>query len=560
MDFMEPSHGLALDGHKPTIAEYMYYAKIKRDAERGGFSGNGADAQGTNIARPSIWQMLKHGGGKHLTAEQLDKGLVSAMKDAHAEETAGMTEIEIEKLNARRMLRVAGWSTVFYLITTDILGPFNAPYAISLLGLVPGVLLYFFFGIIAATTGIILSYLYNMLDSDRYPVRTYGDLAERVGGTLLRHACSILQSIQLVVNVGIICLSSGQSLYQVSKGKLCFSVCVVVWALAGMIVGQIRSLRNFGIIGSFSVYVNLLIIFLSMGVVAHSLPNYAVANAADSTLGNGPVIVQAFNTQDLVGQVNGMFNMVFAYGGAMIFPEMMAEMRRPMDFYKGMALAQMLIFVVYLMYGIFWYCFQGQYTQANSFQGLSPFGWQTTCNVLNMITGMIAATLYGNIGIKVIYINIVEDMLKGPPLVSRKGRIIWTIMVPAYWALAFVIGSAVPALGAMTGLIGAVCIFQFTYTLPPLFWVLFEMKKDGALEDEKFTGHGSNPRAVDTWRDSSRWRRGLFTGRWYIKIFMFIIFLAAVSCAGLGLWGTGEAVKETFLVGQGSSFGCLANA
>jgi hypothetical protein len=33
-----------------------------------------------------------------------------------------------------------------------------------------------------------------------------GDLAERVGGTVLRRACSILQSIQLIINVGIICL------------------------------------------------------------------------------------------------------------------------------------------------------------------------------------------------------------------------------------------------------------------------------------------------------------------------------------------------------------------
>jgi len=74
-----------------------------------------------------------------------------------------------------------------------------------------------------------------------------------------------------------------------------------------MFVGQIRSLRNFGIIGSFSVYINLLIILLSMIVVAHSLPNYEVANAADDTIGTGPVIVKAFNTQDLVGQVNGMF-------------------------------------------------------------------------------------------------------------------------------------------------------------------------------------------------------------------------------------------------------------
>lgn len=41
MDFIESSHGLAPDGHKPTMAEYMYYAKLKRDTERGGYSGNG---------------------------------------------------------------------------------------------------------------------------------------------------------------------------------------------------------------------------------------------------------------------------------------------------------------------------------------------------------------------------------------------------------------------------------------------------------------------------------------------------------------------------------------
>lgn len=74
-----------------------------------------------------------------------------------------------------------------------------------------------------------------------------------------------------------------------------------------MVIGQIRSLRNVGIFGRAAVYLNLLIIFISMGVVAHTLPNYAVANAADSTLGNGPIIIQAFNSQDLVGQVNGMF-------------------------------------------------------------------------------------------------------------------------------------------------------------------------------------------------------------------------------------------------------------
>jgi hypothetical protein len=89
-----------------------------------------------------------------------------SMRQARAEETAGMSDLEIEMVNAQRMLRVAGWSTIFCartsffslfakltgpkwttdLITTDILGPFNAPYAIANLGLVPGVILYFFFG------------------------------------------------------------------------------------------------------------------------------------------------------------------------------------------------------------------------------------------------------------------------------------------------------------------------------------------------------------------------------------------------------------------------------
>jgi hypothetical protein len=45
----------------------------------------------------------------------------------------------------------------------------------------------------------------------------------------------------------------------------------------------------------------------------------------------------------------------------MIFIEFMAEMRRPMDFWKAMAFAQIFIFVVYTLFGLFVYTYQGQY-------------------------------------------------------------------------------------------------------------------------------------------------------------------------------------------------------
>jgi hypothetical protein len=75
-------------------------------------------------------------------------------------------------------------------------------------------------GLIAAYTGLILWFLFLKVDSDVYPVKTYADLADRIYGRWARWLCNVLQSVQLIVNVGTICLSNGQSLSQISKGKV----------------------------------------------------------------------------------------------------------------------------------------------------------------------------------------------------------------------------------------------------------------------------------------------------------------------------------------------------
>ncbi|KAF8626471.1 hypothetical protein AX15_004862 [Amanita polypyramis BW_CC] len=283
-------------------------------------------------------------------------------------------------------------------------------------------------------SGLILWKLFLRLDSLRYPLKTYADIAERIYGKTARHICTFLQTLQLIINVGTICLGNGQALSQISKGRLCFAVCVVIFAIIGLILGQIRTLKNFSLLSNICVWLNLSIIFISMGFVAHSPPNYA---AAKRSLGvdQGPVVTQKFVNLPLYLKMNGVMNMVFAYGGAMIFPEIMAEMRRPMDFWKGFTLAQIVIFVAYLLYGCFIYAFQGQFTLPLAYQGISKYSWQTVGNVLSLVTGIVAAGLYGNIGIKVIYINIVEGWFNGPRYMTFKGRIIWIVMVFIYWGI-----------------------------------------------------------------------------------------------------------------------------
>lgn len=43
---------------------------------------------------------------------------------------------------------------------------------------------------------------------------------------------------------------------------------------------------------------------------------------------------------------------VYSYGGAMMFVNFLAEMRRPFDFWKGMICAQLVIFVWYVSYAV----------------------------------------------------------------------------------------------------------------------------------------------------------------------------------------------------------------
>ncbi len=86
-------------------------------------------------------------------------------------------------------------------------------------------------------------------------------------------------------------------------------------------------------------------------------------------------------------------NIVYAYGGATIFPQIIAEMRRPMDFLKAFTIAQAVIFSIYIFYGLFVYSFQGQFTLAVAFQGVSKYSWQTVGNVLNLISTIIAGGL-----------------------------------------------------------------------------------------------------------------------------------------------------------------------
>jgi len=144
------------------------------------------------------------------------------------------------------------------------------------------------------------------LDSYEFPCKNYGDLAFRIYGRPFRHVVNFLQGLQLLLSVGNIIISNGMGISQVSKFKLCYAVCCLIWAILGFAIGQVRTLQRYGILANAAVFINLLIMFITMGVIAHSPPNFAISGL--SSAGSATNLTS-------ITPVNGVYPPVQHYNG-----------------------------------------------------------------------------------------------------------------------------------------------------------------------------------------------------------------------------------------------------
>jgi len=178
---------------------------------------------------------------------------------------------------------------------------------------------------------------------------------------------------------------------------------------------------------------------------------------------------------------------------------------------------------------------------------------QTVGNTIGFVSALIAAGLYGNIGVKVLYNNIFTDFFGAPVLSSKKGKVIWAAFVPVYWSLAFILAAAIPNFFGLTSLVSAICILQFTYTFPPMLFLGYKIKLGAVLP-----GEGFNPSTGYVTRHDGGLRRimrgyfkGVLMNTWHL-----IFFLGSVCTAALGAYSAIESLIDAFKNPQTTSFTC----
>lgn len=370
----------------------------------------------------------------------------------------------------------------------------------------------------------------------------------------------------MLLIVGQVTIQYGENISQVSKFRLCYVVCPIIFACAGFCISQIRTLRSYGWVANMAVWMNIFVIIMTMGVMANSPPNYKISVLGSAGSAVDPSTIKPVNgvyppvihyssipTSSLVGSLNGMLSGVLAYAGVQLFVEFLAEMKRPRDFIKAMWGAQAFIYTVYLTYGCVVYHLQGQYAFNPSYQGVSIYGWQTVGNMVSLLAALIAGGLYGNIGIKVVYNNVFIDILHAPPLTTRRGKIIYAALVPAWWIIAFIIAAAIPDYFGFVAVISASMLLNLTYAFPPLFALSFDIQKNSIRPEQ---GEGFDPTTGQVRRSESfmqRCIRGFFSGgmiQILMNIWHVIYFLGTLAMSGLGMYA---AI-------MGKSFSCYVSA
>lgn len=191
-DPRDPHHPIAGDAqatelamlqaiHDPNIKfeEYLHYATITR-AEEKAANERFVKAQGPKTWKTVLKNRFSSGRGEAYSPELAPQQTIAG--DGKTDEKIANPQgqsatpyqpvvTDVERKRASRAVRTAGWSGMFYLITTDILGPFSTPWSFAQMGYGPGVALYTVFGLFAAYSGFQLWKIFLAMDSDRYPLK-----------------------------------------------------------------------------------------------------------------------------------------------------------------------------------------------------------------------------------------------------------------------------------------------------------------------------------------------------------------------------------------------------
>jgi hypothetical protein len=175
-----------------------------------------------------------------------------------------------------------------------------------------------------------------------------------------------------------------------------------------------------------------------------------------------------------VACMNAVLNITFLWVPQILFPTFIAEMERPQDFPKSLAVLVAISTFLFIVPPAIGFRYLGQYSTAPAFGSLGVVAYKKASFSFVIVPTLVIGVIYANVSAKFIYFRI---MGKSRHAHSNTiiGWSVWGAVMAGIWAIAFVFSEVVPSMGDFLSLLGAAfdSFFGFIY-FAVAYWQLYK--------------------------------------------------------------------------------------
>ncbi|EIM83528.1 uncharacterized protein STEHIDRAFT_101802 [Stereum hirsutum FP-91666 SS1] len=367
-------------------------------------------------------------------------------------------QISLENGHAVRY-RTCSWQKTAGLLFSEYicLAILSFPWAFSLLGMVPGILV----TIGVAATVQYTSLILWRLCLEHPEIRDVCDVARVItGGSELAYRLTVVMFILNNVFIQALhCVVGAELLNTLSGSSSCTITFSAVTAIICFLVSLPRTLSQLSYLGVFAAVTmgaSVLLVVIFSGVQTHPF---------DFT-GEAPIItVWASAGTSYVSAMSAFLNISYTLIGQITLPSFIAEMKNPRDFPKALWAVTISEVIVFTLAGAIVYHFTGnQYIVAPAVGSLQPvFKKIAFCFAIPTIVYL--GSLYSSVTARFLFFRIFRDSEhkhSNTPLAWG----VWAAIIAATWVLAFIIAEVIPFFSDMLSLMSSLFDGWFGF----IFW------------------------------------------------------------------------------------------
>ncbi|EPS33338.1 hypothetical protein PDE_08300 [Penicillium oxalicum 114-2] len=405
-----------------------------------------------------------------------DKKQPGFVLGAEVDESASLdtiTALVAEDHQHEIQLRTMSWQKTAVLLAGDqvCLAIMAQSWSLSVLGWVPGIITMILAGALFWITSITMHKLI-MKHPQIKDICDFGYYAFGQSKWAFYFSAFMLLANNIIL-IGFHVLTGAKVLNTLSDHSLCTAVFSGIVTIMGIVMSAPRTLRHVSFMSMFSsacMGIAILLFLIFAGIEKAPLYGYNGNYPSD-----GPVRTYAFPLPGTtwVACMNAVLNITFLWVPQILFPTFIAEMERPQDFPKALAVLAGISAILFIVPPAIGFRYLGQYATAPAFGSLGVTAYKKASFGFVIVPTLIIGVIYANVTAKFIY-NQVLGRSRHSHSNTLIGWGVWGLIMIGIWLIAFIFSEVVPSMGDFLSLLGAAfdSFFGFIF-FAVAYWQLY---------------------------------------------------------------------------------------